>query len=188
MYRVRYESIVNDKKLKRTPCRKVDLSPVLILVFNKIVSEPDHLRQNVLRQFFKLKLSLRLCRQAENAPELNTLDSILKSVEQCSTDLDLTKVGTLWIPRLFFSTVINRISFTHACGLMKQVAWNIGGAFMFTAKSTGSRLTCNTLSPRRKHYKFSLMYGTFLRGTNIGHRYLLRYHLSRISLKILVPI
>lgn len=35
---------------------------------------------------------ITLVRQAENAPELNTLDSILKSVEQCSTDLDLSKV------------------------------------------------------------------------------------------------
>lgn len=35
---------------------------------------------------------ITLVRQAENAPELNTLDSILKSVAQCSTDLDLSKV------------------------------------------------------------------------------------------------
>jgi hypothetical protein len=35
---------------------------------------------------------ITLVRQAENAPELNTLDSILKSVEQCSSDLDLSKV------------------------------------------------------------------------------------------------
>eukprot|EP00088_Acartia_fossae_P057227 TRINITY_DN6674_c0_g1_i1.p1 TRINITY_DN6674_c0_g1~~TRINITY_DN6674_c0_g1_i1.p1 ORF type:complete len:618 (-),score=184.03 TRINITY_DN6674_c0_g1_i1:212-2065(-) len=36
---------------------------------------------------------ITLCRQAENAPELNTTDSILKAVEQCSPHLDLTKVG-----------------------------------------------------------------------------------------------
>ena len=42
-------------------------------------------------------------RQAENAPELNTLDSILKSVEQCSTDLDLTKVMSLVITFKFYT-------------------------------------------------------------------------------------
>jgi len=36
---------------------------------------------------------ITLERQAENAPELNTTDSILKAVEQCSPDLDLTKIS-----------------------------------------------------------------------------------------------
>jgi len=36
---------------------------------------------------------ITLERQAENAPELNTTDSILKAVEQCSPHLDLTKIS-----------------------------------------------------------------------------------------------
>ena len=35
---------------------------------------------------------ITLVRQAENAPELNTTDSIFKSVSICSPDLDLSKV------------------------------------------------------------------------------------------------
>jgi len=36
---------------------------------------------------------ITLVRQAENAPELNTTDSILKSVKICSPDLDFSQVG-----------------------------------------------------------------------------------------------
>ncbi len=35
---------------------------------------------------------IRLIRQAENAPELNTTDSIRKSVQHCSPDLDFSKI------------------------------------------------------------------------------------------------
>lgn len=48
---------------------------------------------------------IRLIRQAENAPELNTTDSIRKSVQHCSPDLDFSKVfsvasgGVGWVGR-----------------------------------------------------------------------------------------
>ena len=40
---------------------------------------------------------ITLVRQAENAPELNTTDSIFKSVSICSPDLDLSKVRAVLV-------------------------------------------------------------------------------------------
>ena len=45
--------------------------------------------------------------KAENAPELNTTDSILKAVEQCSPDLDLTKVTIQRFFPLFYLVISN---------------------------------------------------------------------------------
>jgi hypothetical protein len=53
---------------------------------------------------------ITLVRQAENAPELNTLDSILKSVEQCSSDLDLSKVFKVSVRMCRYRYFIN---FSH---------------------------------------------------------------------------